>query len=499
MSARDRYQKLGWDLFRELLLLRDNRGEVFARIGVSEELEAVLDSPPPFPNPEDDYRFQVLASVVLRQVDWLRVENPELVKLAGDCDKQAAQFQFEKRVCQRQEGWNCSSIVSQAFWTALELYQPSHLGSLFLLRALLYFLKSNAMMTLLDQGLGGDPLADATVRFPDFRLGPKANDFVPLAQGVAARFGHSVWGSDHLLIALLETDCDVRLLLEQEGVGMISTLDSLSTLERETQDTEWSADEAWYQGSMTPDLAELMDAQKFSVARELRHLTLHQEYENAGQALVQELNALDTEGVSLLSSVRKSTLFEAIVARVLTDKAWQSIDYDRRYWNLAREVRAYLLHNGIRADYMRHLLSAVFRAWSHLQPGPGKMSVTLSEIAESESNSSLRLLIALLNNESSLSARALKAQGVKTFGLSQALEQIENPLDEPDVVRELLGQAGRIARRRAGSSETATSTLDVLLAMLGFRGELEVKELLEKLGVKLEALQQCATELEPEA
>lgn len=239
MTTEERYQRAGWDLVRELLLLEEQEDTSVHDLTTSPYFLQILTEQPAG---EYDERFAILAKSVLEFLVLQKLSRPELQGRAGKVQLCVETFRFEAEVRELQVDFQCSWLVAHGLERERTLKRGRRLGGFALLRLLLSP-QCKAARFLTSKGIAIEKLATAVSSLPDSRNRPSLFALMAGAGLKARKLGHPVLGTDHLLLELVSSQrTDASLVLSKLGVGP-ATVDALLDFgEREERDLDWRAD-----------------------------------------------------------------------------------------------------------------------------------------------------------------------------------------------------------------------------------------------------------------
>jgi ClpA/ClpB-like protein len=510
VNSNELYQKYGWELIRELIILGERSDESSQVLREYYAFRSVMEEPPPYPNPELDHRFRDLAKQTLRVA---RVSGNEfLFQLAAKTIDKWETSRFEADVISHQKERGCSAQAAQAYQTGLEFHCPDQKGSLFALRCILGLWNCNGERILREQSFDSDELDDKLAHFPEFEERISFQVYSDEARAFAESLRHEVWGTDHLLLSVAKGDCHAATLLRKLEFDAERGKSVLMSYDREPQDFSWAADNKRYQGSVRFLFSRVPLRPRHELAdglskghsgglprkrgfRGTDSGPLH--YEEAGELLMRNLRGL-VQGSGPMSKLRDSAVYRAIFMKKRGAPVWAQVDYERRFLVVARQAREIALRAFDPKMYSRSVIKTstdeVFLAWGFHKKKAFHFSGTMGEIADNSDFASLSRVRRILANQDCQASRALAEQGVAVSKLAKALRSIPIKAEDWDVVVELNMEAEKLALELSNKNDPTISTIHFIIALLEFTEELEVKELLEKLGVNSQQLRVFAFE-----
>lgn len=317
--------------------------------------------------------------------------------------------------------------------------------------------------------------------------------FAERAQAIADSLGHEIWGTDHLLLTILESECNASLFLNRVGLNGRKLLQDLESMNREAQDLEWEADSQFYRGRW-----KLEDpVAGGGLARKQVLTSPAGAYKQAGEQLVKLLNLL-ARGANFLEEVVESELFQEILKQDPKAGIWKHLDYDKRYTALARRLRALLAKPENRAPQVERVVEDVLFRWRDFPTRKRHVSRTLRGIMTGNRGSSLSLLRNLLSQNEGNAFKAIQEQRIDPVALCKGLQDIKVPYRDANVVSDLLDEAEEIAREMSGVDEPRITSLHLLITMVEYRGDLDITHFFKKLGVCPVKLREFAEKSERE-
>lgn len=465
MATEEFYSKAGWELVRELLLLRDSGEHRCQELFTSRELECILSEVPPA---EPDERFRGLAvrvSEFFRTSEW---KTQALEGTALQVHRAHDVLRYRGAVAEIQSDFHCSRLVAECYQRGFE-YGAVSLGGLSLLRGILGLPSCKAHQALVAQRISVEKLASILTSLEDPAGEPSPSCLMARAAFLADSLGHQSTDTDHLLLTLLQDQrTTASRLLAQIEVCPHKVRSSLGFGNSEPCSGDWSPDVEWPGGHIT---------YSWPLAPENLSSLAQRDEEREGWTLVITLQTLGLGDAPLLAAILRDDP---------RDGFWDSTSLRGNFEVRFLELAFYVKDSEAISGALTELADRLIRDWSASLPSDVFAPSLMMVLDEGASSLMLRKILSMPG-----------CQGAQAIGFAgQALAELDalphsSTLESEELwaldTNTAIRHVAQFLRRE--NPQTLPGTLHLLIALLEFAPRCDASQILTKLGVTSEGLQ----------